>query len=157
MSLRDAAELASEGLGVPVRAPCPSFHDDLVVYDLTVQGVPTNAALPSRAVWRFAHKNPDPGLGDISPTFARLVVYAEAVKIEGETSEPFALQVGETAAFKRYEFRDVPLVSGPADRELRFFIVHFSGRTMTFSVSSPAGDLPAEADIHTFLRAVSGD
>jgi hypothetical protein len=77
--------------------------------------------------------------------------------VEHETFELFDLGAGETAAFKGYEFRDVPLVSGPADREFRFFIVHSRGRTMTLFVSSPAGDLPAETDLHKFLRAVSGD
>jgi hypothetical protein len=130
MSVGEAAEFASEGLAVEVRPPCPSFHDDLVVHDLTLQGVPTDTDfLPESAVWFFANRRPDPGLGDIPPTFAQLVVYAEALKVEDEKFEPFALGAGETAAFKHYEFRDVPLVSGPADRELRFFVVHSSGRT----------------------------
>jgi hypothetical protein len=158
MSVREAAEFASEALDVEIRPPCPSFHDDLVVHDLTLQGVtPDTDSLPESAVCFFAHRRPDPGLGDIPPTFAQLVVYADAVKVEDETFELFDLGGGETAAFQGYEFRDVPLVSGPADRELRFFVVHSSGRTMTFFVSSPAGGLPAETEIHTFLRAVSGN
>jgi len=156
LSVGEAAEFASQSLGVPVRPPCPSFHDDLVVYDLTVEGVPTNTDfLPESAVWYFAHENSDPELGDISPTFAQLTVYAGAVNIEDESFEAFALGSEETAAFQRHEFRDVPAASGPGDRELRFFVVHSSGQTLTFFVSSPASDLPAEADLHAFLRSVS--
>lgn len=156
MSVRDAGEFASEGLGVPVRPPCPSFHDDLVVYDLTVAGVPTNTDfLPESAVWYFAHQNPDPELGDIPPTFAQLVVYSDAVTVEDEGFEAFALGAGETSAFQRYEFRDVPSASGPGDRELRLFVIHSNGRTLTLFVSSPAGDLPATANLHAFLRSVS--